>query len=193
MLVFVLFLLPRTTAICQEQEVSRESDQFLVSLSVPVFIALGPDTDFIGGAFGGTGSVRLTPRIWLGVSVRFWGTLVTLSDCSLFESRCLIQEETSATAVLTHADWFPFGELGAFLRSAAGVSYVREQAAAGAVFVEDRSWLATFLFGFGWDVRIRRHLHMTPLVEFLLPFVPESAARSTNEWELQFGIAATVR
>jgi len=183
------------SAIASAQDAPRDArrERLPISVSLPVFFAWARDVRTLGVTSGVTLSTQVSAPLAAGISLRAWQGFESGRSCGIFDGDCFWQQETAALALLSHADFYPLRARLLFFRAALGISWLREQEVLGSTIHESRSWPLTVLTGVGWDLRIRQHLFVTPLIELLANARHEPAPRTSPKWFVQTGVALTVR
>ena len=164
-----------------------------ISARFPILLTWCSDARAPGISGGATGTVRLSRRLGVGVSIRSWGAQCSPEECDILASECWVVHQTYAIANLAHVEVCPLGTHRVFVTAGGGVSFVREQHGSRYMIRERRSWLGTLMIGIGWDLRLGNHVYLSPLMEYLRVFRDEGAACTTKADRLSAGLAFTIR
>ena len=191
----MLLHLVASGAVASAQDTPRDSrlNRLPLSVSLPVFLAWAQGTRHLALTSGVTLSTQISASLAAGIALRSWyGNAGGQESCPL-DGDCFWEQETTALALLAHTELYPLTNRLLSFRAAAGISWLREREAVGSVIHESRSWPLTLLTAVGWDLRVREHLFVTPLVELLYTGRHEPADRTSPRWIAQAGVALTVR
>jgi hypothetical protein len=192
-LMVTLFLLTRTASAAsfEAAEEGRQSD-LPVTITVPGMIYWTSGVHGIGFAPGLSGTVRLTRSVGVGLSLRLWPfqSHAEWRPSGYDES---YHYRTLAISYLPHFQWYPFVDRFIFFRFGVGVSFISENVGFSTLVLENRFWPVTFFTGIGYDLRIRDHLFITPMFEFIGTEGEISNRADVPWWWTDVGLGITVR